>query len=299
MGLAASSVGGLWPPACLDAAENYRIHRDDIDPRPIALLRDPLRARHPVLGTAPPTARRLIHQHLSRGTSLRAPASGTTTAPAAHTSPAAPIDTKSAAAATNTKSAGSAIDLRRDVNAAAAPDTCRDMKLAAGAAGSCRDVKLAGGGVVTELQSTAYSGHDAARDAKELCQPRGGDRKSVGKVVEQCGCLTDLVLRGGLSTVQCDALIQRLWGEQGYGRVGREIVGDRDAELAARERASLLYGEFVPDGVARVLDARHLAANDRETRPGTLVDLGMGLGKLAFQVPHLPHAPKQASCNLG
>ena len=41
----------------------------------------------------------------------------------------------------------------------------------------------------------------------------------------------------------------------------------------------LLYGEVLPAGVSRMLDARHLDASKADT----LYDLGSGLGKLVMQ----------------
>ena len=54
----------------------------------------------------------------------------------------------------------------------------------------------------------------------------------------------------------------------------------RDREEAFQSGSSLLYGEVLPQGVAAMLDSRHLDAAHRRS----LFDLGMGTGKLALQV---------------
>lgn len=101
----------------------------------------------------------------------------------------------------------------------------------------------------------------------------------------ECDCLRYRVLSGQLTTAQCDQMIPHLWGDFGYnGATGRAVLNAADIRLAHRERASLLYGEFHPDGVAKVLDEHHLDLVARDGRPPVLLDVGMGLGKLALQV---------------
>lgn len=52
-----------------------------------------------------------------------------------------------------------------------------------------------------------------------------------------------------------------------------------DLDIANTEGSSILYGEVLPSGVCKLLDASHLdAAHAR-----TLFDLGMGTGKFAMQ----------------
>lgn len=60
---------------------------------------------------------------------------------------------------------------------------------------------------------------------------------------------------------------------------GHECVTQQDISLADECKSSLLYGEVLPDGVAKMLDADHLDAANATC----LVDLGAGTGKLALQ----------------
>jgi hypothetical protein len=60
---------------------------------------------------------------------------------------------------------------------------------------------------------------------------------------------------------------------------GHFCLTDRDKAIAMTRGASLLYGELLPAGATRILDARHLDA----AHATHLIDLGMGTGKLALQ----------------
>jgi hypothetical protein len=76
-------------------------------------------------------------------------------------------------------------------------------------------------------------------------------------------------------------------GEEGYSTLGHQCITEKDKLLAVETGASLLFGEFLPIGVDRAFDSEHLNASQAHT----VVDLGMGLGKLLLQVflqyPHL------------
>ena len=54
---------------------------------------------------------------------------------------------------------------------------------------------------------------------------------------------------------------------------------DDDRRRATEDRGSLLYGELLPRGVHKALDARHLDA----ARASSVYDLGCGTGKVALQ----------------
>jgi len=60
---------------------------------------------------------------------------------------------------------------------------------------------------------------------------------------------------------------------------GYECVTTADEKLAQSKESCLLYGEFMPSGVCKVMDADHLNADDASS----FYDLGMGLGKLCIQ----------------
>jgi len=93
------------------------------------------------------------------------------------------------------------------------------------------------------------------------------------------------IFEGSVTLPECDQFIQTHWGECGYGKLGAQLLERIDTEVAVRESASLLFGELHPFGVARALSDECLAAN--AVHGGVLLDLGMGLGKLAFQVSYL------------
>jgi len=61
--------------------------------------------------------------------------------------------------------------------------------------------------------------------------------------------------------------------------LGSRCTSRIDREYADKTGARLTYGEVLPDGVEKMLDARHLDAE----RAKTLVDLGCGIGKLVIQ----------------
>ena len=52
-----------------------------------------------------------------------------------------------------------------------------------------------------------------------------------------------------------------------------------EEEIAKKHNISLLFGEVLPEGVSKMLDKNHLNAEKSEI----LIDVGSGLGKLAFQ----------------
>lgn len=62
---------------------------------------------------------------------------------------------------------------------------------------------------------------------------------------------------------------------------GHTCVTAADEAAAGAAEASLLYGEVLPAGVAKLLDAQHCAAGAAGTQG--LVDLGAGTGKLCLQ----------------
>lgn len=60
---------------------------------------------------------------------------------------------------------------------------------------------------------------------------------------------------------------------------GHRIVSETDTHQAKSAGCSLLFGEVLPSGVTKALDAQHLNA----AAATSFYDLGMGLGKLAMQ----------------
>ena len=89
-----------------------------------------------------------------------------------------------------------------------------------------------------------------------------------------------------LGYAKAQSMIHRIYGnkiqETGHRTAGHINVLPEDKELARAIKASLLYGELLPRGVNRALDSKHLDA----CRPNqhTLLDLGMGTGKVVIQV---------------
>jgi hypothetical protein len=92
-------------------------------------------------------------------------------------------------------------------------------------------------------------------------------------------------------TLRISEIIRYLYGlpieERGHKTIGHICLTSEDNRIAANTRSDLLYGEVLPEGVVRMLDADHLdVAHAR-----TVYDLGSGLGKLALQAflqyPHL------------
>lgn len=79
--------------------------------------------------------------------------------------------------------------------------------------------------------------------------------------------------------------------ETGHRTEGHVCVRDEDRDVAKATKGSLLYGELLPRGVNRALDSKHLDASRPATH--TLLDLGMGTGKVVLQVflqcPNLTH----------
>ena len=67
--------------------------------------------------------------------------------------------------------------------------------------------------------------------------------------------------------------------ETGHKTLGHVCVTDDDRRRATEDRGSLLYGELLPRGVHKALDARHLDA----ARASSVYDLGCGTGKVALQ----------------
>ena len=72
--------------------------------------------------------------------------------------------------------------------------------------------------------------------------------------------------------------------ETGHKTLGHVCVTDDDRRRATEDRGSLLYGELLPRGVHKALDARHLDA----ARASSVYDLGCGTGKVALQAFLLP-----------
>lgn len=67
--------------------------------------------------------------------------------------------------------------------------------------------------------------------------------------------------------------------EVGYQTDGHQCVTKADLDTAQKLGSSLLYGEVLPAGVAKLLDFQHLDAQNASV----LMDLGSGTGKLALQ----------------
>ncbi|KAA0175794.1 hypothetical protein FNF27_02880 [Cafeteria roenbergensis] len=61
---------------------------------------------------------------------------------------------------------------------------------------------------------------------------------------------------------------------------GHTCIMDSDKNTASEAGASLLYGELLPMGVCKLMNQYHLAAGSARS----LLDLGMGTGKLVMQV---------------
>jgi hypothetical protein len=61
--------------------------------------------------------------------------------------------------------------------------------------------------------------------------------------------------------------------------LGRTVTDDVDKEYAIKSGSSLCFGEIMPSGVEKMLDARHLDAQ----RATVIYDLGMGIGRVAIQ----------------
>jgi hypothetical protein len=80
--------------------------------------------------------------------------------------------------------------------------------------------------------------------------------------------------------------IHRIYGnkiqETGHRTLGHLCVTDEDRKHANSTRGSLLYGELLPRGVNRALDSKHLNALKQGQQ--SLLDLGMGTGKVVLQV---------------
>jgi predicted RNA methylase len=68
-------------------------------------------------------------------------------------------------------------------------------------------------------------------------------------------------------------LYGRSWGQTG------DVKLPEEDEVARRNRASLLFGEVLPEGVCKLLDGQHLDAGSAQR----MVDLGCGFGKLVLQ----------------
>lgn len=60
---------------------------------------------------------------------------------------------------------------------------------------------------------------------------------------------------------------------------GHTCIKDSDKNTASEQGASLLYGEVLPEGVLKLMDEHHLRAGSAST----LIDMGMGTGKLLLQ----------------
>jgi hypothetical protein len=75
--------------------------------------------------------------------------------------------------------------------------------------------------------------------------------------------------------------------DKGYQLDGHACVGERDKKIETSIGGSLLYGEVLPEGVAKLCDGDHTAI----LNASTVFDYGMGTGKLCvqvfFQYPHL------------
>lgn len=72
--------------------------------------------------------------------------------------------------------------------------------------------------------------------------------------------------------------------ERGSLIAGHRCITPQDVKEACARNSDLLYGEVLPSGVDKMLDANHLNAGNARV----LYDLGMGLGKAALQA-HLQY----------
>jgi SAM-dependent methyltransferase len=80
-----------------------------------------------------------------------------------------------------------------------------------------------------------------------------------------------------MTAAEIEVAFRILFGRS-FGQTGDVKLPEED-DAARRQHASLLFGEVLPDGVAKLLDASHLNAANATC----LVDLGCGMAKLALQ----------------
>lgn len=94
-------------------------------------------------------------------------------------------------------------------------------------------------------------------------------------IVRQTKSPTDGGIGGCATPVKVTEQLRLLY----EGLDAKHSVTDTDAALASDKQASLLYGEFHPDGLSKLLDKEHCHADDAVV----LCDLGMGGGRALVQ----------------
>eukprot|EP00434_Breviolum_minutum_P015567 symbB.v1.2.013710.t1/scaffold922.1/size178049/2 len=81
-----------------------------------------------------------------------------------------------------------------------------------------------------------------------------------------------------------EELLQLAYGEEfgktGHHLAGHEAVGADDVASVLEGGSSLLYGELLPEGVARLAEAFF----EEQDLEGSILELGMGTGKVALQL---------------
>ena len=96
-----------------------------------------------------------------------------------------------------------------------------------------------------------------------------------------------------LNFCRAQSVLHKVYGgkvqETGHKTVGHLCVTQEDIVSAKEANGNLLYGELLPRGVNKAMDAAHLHA----AGASVLYDLGMGTGKVAMQAflqfPNLAH----------
>ncbi|CAE8607957.1 unnamed protein product, partial [Polarella glacialis] len=93
-----------------------------------------------------------------------------------------------------------------------------------------------------------------------------------------------------MSTSSVNELLTVAYGSEELGRTGHhlaghEVVGAEDVASVVEtgQGSSLLYGELLPDGVSQLMEAFFVNRPDA-CRAGSLLELGMGTGKVALQL---------------
>lgn len=135
--------------------------------------------------------------------------------------------------------------------------------------GGYHDERLAGVTYV-EYDASGQGYFGAAQDYDAVAQQACEQELDPAAYVQECDptVLAQLQLAYGKYTQ-----------EVGYLTDGHQCVTQTDVDIATRVGGSLLYGEVLPAGVCKLLDEKHLNASSARS----LVDLGMGTGKLALQ----------------
>ena len=140
--------------------------------------------------------------------------------------------------------------------------------------------------ITTTSTTTTSSGRasrgsdDTGRDMRRRKQPKGS-----GVVERMSDVESKHYYEKPLSKnyVLAQSIVHMCFGnatqQVGYRTDGHLCITEQDRMIAHDTGSSLLYGEVLPRGCNKILDAEHLNA----ARCKTLFDLGMGIGKFALQ----------------